>query len=133
MDVKEAVIAAFKEMILPEVKTLQQDVSEIKGVLSLTNKRLDDVNTHLVDQSRRIDALREELGARLNALREELSGRIDETNGRLGGIVGRIDETNKRLDRLYEVIVRREEHEQLSVRVQRLEQAVANLEKRIAA
>ena len=97
MDVKEAVIAAFKEMILPEVKTLQQDVSEIKGVLSLTNKRLDDVNTHLVDQSRRID------------------------------------ETNKRLDRLYEVIVRREEHEQLSVRVQRLEEAMANLEKRIAA
>ena len=84
-------------MILPELKTLQQDVSEIKGVLSLTNKRLDDVNTHLVDQSRRID------------------------------------ETNKRLDRLYEVIVRREEHEQLSVRVQRLEEAMANLEKRIAA
>ena len=84
-------------MILPELKTLQQDVSEIKGVLSLTNKRLDDVNTHLVDQSRRID------------------------------------ETNKRLDRLYEVIVRREEHEPLSVRVQRLEEAMANLEKRIAA
>jgi len=84
-------------MILPELKTLQQDVSEIKGILSLTNKRLDDVNTHLVDQSRRID------------------------------------ETNKRLDRLYEVIVRREEHEQLSVRVQRLEEAMANLEKRIAA
>ncbi|MBW1953580.1 MAG: hypothetical protein JRI66_10935, partial [Deltaproteobacteria bacterium] len=77
-------------MILPELKTLQQDVSEIKGILSLTNKRLDDVNTHLVDQSRRID------------------------------------ETNKRLDRLYEVIVRREEHEQLSVRVQRLEEAMAN-------
>ena len=111
MDVKEAVIAAFKEMILPEVKTLQQDVSEIKGILSLTNKRLDDVNTHLVDQSRRIDAL---------------SGRIDEQSRR-------IDETNKRLDRLYEVIVRREEHEQLSVRVQRLEEAMANLEKRIAA
>ena len=106
-------------MILPELKTLQQDVSEIKGVLSLTNKRLDDVNTHLVDQSRRIDALREELGARLNVLHEKLSGRIDETN--------------KRLDRLYEVIVRREEHEQLSVRVQRLEEAMANLEKRIAA
>ena len=84
-------------MILPELKTLQQDVSEIKGILSLTNKRLDDVNTHLVDQSRRID------------------------------------ETNKRLDRLYEVIVRRKEHEPLSVRVQRLEEAMANLEKRIAA
>ena len=82
---------------LPELKTLQQDVSEIKGILSLTNKRLDDVNTHSVDQSRRID------------------------------------ETNKRLDRLYEVIVRRKEHEPLSVRVQRLEEAMANLEKRIAA
>ncbi|MDD3580092.1 MAG: hypothetical protein PHW74_03605 [Desulfobacca sp.] len=79
------------------MKTLRQDVSEIKGILSLTNKRLDDVNTHLVDQSRRID------------------------------------ETNKRLDRLYEVIVRREEHEQLSARVQRLEEAMANLEKRITA
>jgi HAMP domain-containing protein len=34
----------------------------------------------------------------------------------------KIDETNMRLDRLYEVIVRREEQEQLASRVARLEQ-----------
>jgi len=58
----------------------------------IKNRRLDDVNIHLADQSRR----------------------INETNKR-------IDETNKRLDRLYEVIVRRNEHVRLeecySVRV----------------
>ncbi|MDD3582307.1 MAG: hypothetical protein PHW74_14985 [Desulfobacca sp.] len=69
MDVKEAVIAAFKEIILPELKTVQQDVSEIKGVLSLTNKRLDDVNRHLVDLSRRID----ENNKRLDRLCEALN------------------------------------------------------------
>lgn len=119
---KDAIVAALKELVLPELAVLKQEQAKIGMSLNLTNQRLDDVNrrlddlnAHLVDQSRRIDALREELG-----------GRIDETNGR-------IDETNKRLDRLYEVIVRRDEHQQLAVRLERLELEVSDLKKRLAA
>jgi hypothetical protein len=93
MSVKEAVLAALKELVLPELQILKLEQGELKATLGLTNKRLDDMNIHLLNQSRRIDAVR-----------EDLSGRIDETHKR-------IDETNKRLDRLYEVIVRREEHQ----------------------
>jgi hypothetical protein len=104
MSVKEAVLAALKELILPELQIIRQEQTEVKATLALTNKRLDDVNAHLVDQSRRIDTL----GAR-------------------------IDDTNKRLDRLYEVIVRREEHHGLEVRVSTLEQEVSALKKGLAA
>jgi len=206
MSVKEAVLTALKELILPELQLLKQGQGEIKTTLALTNKRLDDVNAHLVDQSRRLDAVREELGtridglreqltagieavreeltarieavreelaARIDAVREELTARIDtqsnridavreeltarieavreewttrfdtltsrieavreELGGRLDALTARLDDTNKRLDRLYEVIVRREEHYSLAVRVTTLEQELADLKKRLAA
>jgi hypothetical protein len=107
ISVKEAVLAALKELVLPELALLKQDQGEIKKLwlwsisawkleannqrLDDVNRRLDDANTHLIDQTRRIDAVREELS-------------------------GRIFETNKRLDRFYEVLVRREEHQQLAAR-----------------
>ncbi len=105
----------FQEVVVPELERIQAENAEIKTTLQLTNKRLDDLNAHLVDQSRRIDDVR-----------DELSHKIDETNRR-------IDETNDRLNRLYEVIVRREEHEGLAQRVARLEQQIEELKARLVA
>ena len=107
MDIKKAVGSVLKELIVPELNKIKDENKEIKTTLVLTNKRLDDINLHLADQSRRIDSVREELG-------------------------GKIDETNKRIDRLYEVIVRRDEHSSLDQRVVKLEFALNNL-KRMAA
>jgi len=73
------------------------------------------MNAHLVDQSHCID----DTNKRLDFLRAEL--------------VGRIDETNRAIARLYEVIVRREEHQDLALRLRRLEQEVEELKKRLAA
>lgn len=115
MEIKETIINALKELILPELENLKKDATETRVSLQGISKRLDDINIHLADQSRRIDAVREELG-----------NRIDETNNR-------IDETNKRIDRLYEVIVRREEHNGLQVRVAAMEKDIAWLKERIAA
>jgi uncharacterized coiled-coil protein SlyX len=114
MDIKEAVGSVLKELIVPELNKIKEENNEIKTTLVLTNKRLDDINLHLADQSRRIDSVR-----------EELSERIDETNKRIDG-------TNKRIDRLYEVIVRRDEHYKLDQRVADLEREVTGL-KRMAA
>lgn len=115
MEIKDAIRTTIRELIVPELDKIKEENSEIKAILLLTNKRLDDINSHLVDQSRRIDAVR-----------EELSQRIDETNKR-------IDETNKRIDRLYEVIVRREEHSKVEERVAVLEREVSELKRRVAA
>jgi DNA polymerase II large subunit len=116
----------LQEMVLPELKQLRAEGAEIRTTLQLTNKRLDDSNAHLIDLSRRIDTLR-----------EELTQRIDETNRRIDALqddlVHRIDATNDRLNRLYEVIVRREEHEGLAQRLTRLEQKVEDLAARHAA
>ncbi len=114
MDIKEAVGSVLKELIVPELNKIKDENKEIKTTLVLTNKRLDDINLHLADQSRRIDSVR-----------EDLSERIDETNKRIDG-------TNKRIDRLYEVIVRRDEHYKLDQRVADLEREVTGL-KRMAA
>lgn len=170
MNIKEAVMAALKEMVLPELAVMKQEQAEIKTTLLLTNKRLDDINIHLVDQSRRIDALREELSNRIDSIEEKLTGRIDavreELSGRINSVeeklTGRIDalreelgnqiiesnkridavreelsgqisETNNRLNHLYEVIVRREEHQQLNERVLRLEHDVQDLKRHLAA
>jgi len=133
MDIKEAVGSVLKELIVPELNKIKDESKEVKTTLVLTNKRLDDINLHLADQSRRIDSVREELSERIDetnkridSVREELSERIDETNKRIDSVredLGeRIDEINKRIDRLYEVIVRRDEHSRLDQRVAKLEQ-----------
>ena len=44
-----------------------------------------------------------------------------------------MDKINTRMDRLYDVIVRRDEHQQLDRRVASLEQEVGDLKQRAAA
>ncbi|MDL2124748.1 MAG: hypothetical protein LWX51_17105 [Deltaproteobacteria bacterium] len=111
MDIKEAVGSVLKELIVPELNKIKEENKEIKTPLILTNKRLDDINLHLADQSRRIDSAREELSKRIDSVREDLGERIDSVK----------DELTKRIDCLYEVIVRRDEHFRLDQRVAKLE------------
>lgn len=122
MDIMEAVRTAIKELILPDLTRIREENQEIKTILTLTNKRLDDVNLHLADQSRRID----ETNKRIDSVRDELVKRIDETNKRIDG-------TNQRMDRLYDVVVRRDEHAQLSQRMNAMEREMAELKRRTAA
>ena len=102
MDAKEAMLSAMKEWMLPELNSIREDYKNIKTTLDLTNKRLDDINAHLVDQGRRIDETRAELSSRIDETRAELSSRIDETRAELKAEIQknteRIDETNKRID-----------------------------------
>ena len=76
MDITNIVKTALQEMIVPELNSIKKENAEIKTSLVLINKRLDDMNSHLVDQSRRID----ETNKRIDAVRTELTGRINETN-----------------------------------------------------
>ena len=93
MEIAENVRKIFQELVLPELGVIKEESRKIVTILELTNKRLDDVNTHLADQSRRIDNLR-----------SEITERIDETNKRIDEIrsdlTTRIDETNKRIDKV---------------------------------
>ena len=119
MEIKDAVLAALKELIIPELNSIKNENKEIKARLDLTNKRLDDINIHLADHSRRID----ETNKRIDAVREDLTNRIDavrvDLTNRMDAM--RVD-FNKRIDRLYEVIVRRDEHAGLEQRMIALEQ-----------
>ena len=127
MDIKEAVGSVLKELIVPELNKIKEQNKEIKTTLVLINKRLDDINLHLADQSRRIDI--DETNNRIYSVREELSKRINETNKKIDSVK---DELTKRIDRLYEVIVRRDEHSGLDRRVVKLEFELNDL-KRMAA
>ncbi len=140
MNVKDAVVAALKEMVLPELAVMKQEPAEIKAALVLTNKPLDDINSHLVDQSRRIDDTNKRIddsNKRIDVIHQDVILRFDETRKRIDAVREElsveIKETNKRLDRLYEVIVRREEHQQLETRLARLEQDKDALKRRLAA
>ncbi|MFH0774150.1 MAG: hypothetical protein V2A53_01455 [bacterium] len=105
MEIVEKIKKIIQELILPELEIIKGENAEIKTILQFTNKRIDDINTHLIDQSRRID----ETNKRIDDLRVELRDEIAKNN--------------MRIDRLYEVIVRRDEHEKLEMRVITLEHA----------
>ncbi|RLA93928.1 MAG: hypothetical protein DRG83_20330, partial [Deltaproteobacteria bacterium] len=88
---------------------------ELVGMIGETNKRIDTTNERIDATNQRIDTTNE----RIDSVRDEL--------------VGMIRETNKRLDRLYEVIVRREEHDKIETRVAILESKLADIERKLAA
>ena len=90
---KEGVVTAIKNFILPELKEIKDNQAKMSIRLDAVEKRLSDINGHLVDQSRRID----ETNKRIDEVRTELTGRIDEVRTEL---TGRIDATNNRIDQL---------------------------------
>ena len=61
MEIVDKVKKIIQELIIPELEIIKGENAEIKTILQLTNKRIDDINIHLVDQSRRIDDFRVEL------------------------------------------------------------------------
>lgn len=147
MEIADAIKKAIQELILPELDIMKADNREIKVALQLTNKRLDDISAHLIDQSRRIDELNQriddtnkridDVNKRMDDLRVELRDEISKTNTRIdflrAELRDEIAKTNLRLDRLYEVIVRRDEHEKLESRVLKIEQELAAIKAKLAA
>jgi len=115
MDVREAILSVIKELVLPELNFIKEKQVRQEERINSVDQRLADINAHLVDQSRRIDNVR-----------DELVGMIGETNKR-------IDTTNVRLDRLYEVVVRKEDHSKLESRVANCEKKLVEIERKLAA
>ena len=101
---KENVVTAIKDFILPELKEIKDNQAKMSIRLDAVEKRLSDINGHLVDQRRRIDEtnnrideVRTELTGKIDNVRTELTDKIDEVRTDL---TGRIDATNNRIDQL---------------------------------
>ena len=111
MEIKEAIRSALKELILPELDEIKQENREIKALLSITNKRLDDVNLHLADQSRRIDDTNKRIddtNKRIDAIREELTRHIEAVREELTQHIESIrEELTRRIDSVREELTRR--------------------------
>jgi len=126
MDIGENVRRIFKEMVLPELGKIQEENHKILAILELTNKRLDDVNTHLADQSRRID----DTNKRIDDVRTELIIRMDKMHSDL---VHRIDANNARIDEFFNTAATKEAQAAMDRRIIFLERDVAEVKQRMAA
>ena len=126
MEIKEAIRTAIEELILPDINKIREDNNEIKTILGLTNKRLDDINLHLADQSRRID----ETNKKIDEVNRSLIERIDDLRVELRDELAK---NNMRMDRLYDAIVRRDEHVKLDERVVNLEREISEIKSKLAA
>jgi len=144
MDISETVQKVLQEVVVPDLGKIRDENSKILAILDLTNKRLDDVNTHLVDQSRRID----EVNKRIDEVRAEFTKRFNDTNKRIDDIraeltlrfdeihsdlINRLDANNARIDRFFETAVTKYEHGKMEERVTRLEREVDGLRRQLAA
>ena len=106
---KESLGQAIKDLILPELKEIKDNQAKMSIRLDAVEKRLSDVNAHLIDQSRRIDetnkridSVREELTARIDAVKEGLEQKINATNNRIDQLtfqVGKIAQEMERIKR----------------------------------
>ena len=133
MEIKETVQKLIQEMIIPDLSKIRDENSKILAILEITNKRLDDVNTHLSDQSRRINEVRLELGQRI----DETNKRIDDTNKRIDAVhsdlINRLDANNARIDQFFQTSVTRDEHVKVDNRLTRLEDEVHAIRQKLAA
>jgi chromosome segregation ATPase len=105
MGVKESVIEVIKDLVLPELSALKGAVGALTLRLELAEKKIDiltdrlvGIDSHLIDQSRRIDEQRQELLARI----DQQSTRIDQQSTRIdelrAEITARIDQQTARID-----------------------------------
>ena len=162
MDISETVQKVLQEVVVPDLGKIKDENSKILAILDLTNKRLDDVNTHLVDQSRRIDEVNKRIDEvraeftkrfndtdkRIDDIRAEFTKRFDETNKRIDDIraeltlrfdeihsdlINRLDANNARIDRFFETAVTKYEHGKMEERVTRLERDIDVLRRQLAA
>ena len=162
MDISETVQKVLQEVVVTDLGKINDENSKILAILDLTNKRLDDVNTHLVDQSRRIDEVNKRIDEvraeftkrfndtdkRIDDIRAEFTKRFDETNKRIDDIraeltlrfdeihsdlINRLDANNARIDRFFETAVTKYEHGKMEERVTRLEHEVDGLRRQLAA
>jgi hypothetical protein len=76
---------------LPEIKLVRAENTQIKTTLEITDKRLDDLNAQLADQSRCIDTTNQ----RIDAVHAGVIARIDAIHG---DVITRIDAANRRID-----------------------------------
>ena len=121
MTIPEEITEALKAVLFPELDKIKTEIAGVKGVISEQSQRLGDLNLHLIELERKIEST----NTRIDGLRDELNQRIDGTNIRIDG-------TNDRLDRLYDVIVRRDEHDKLDIRVIQLEIRMQELSEKVA-
>jgi len=143
MDISETVKKVLQEVVVPDLGKIKDENSKILAILDLTNKRLDDVTTHLADQSRRID----ETNKRIDEVRAEFTKRFDETNKRIDDIraeltlrfdeihsdlINRLDANNARIDRFFETAVTKYEHGKMEERVTRLERDIDVIRRQLA-
>jgi len=140
MDIKETLRSSLRDIVLPEIHDIKTEQIKITERLNSVDQRLADINIHLADQSRRIDETNKRIdsvGDELVSMIGETNKRIDETNNRIDSVgdelVSMIGETNRRIDRLYEVIVRRDEHSEVVIKIIDLEKRITGLEQRLAA
>jgi len=117
---KEGVVTAIKNFILPELKEIKDNQAKMSIRLDAVEKRLSDINGHLVDQSRRID----ETNKRIDEVRTELTGRIDATNNRIDQLTFQVGKIAQEMER-----IKREESvtSDILTRLRALEQKTANL------
>ena len=128
---KEGVVTAIKNFILPELKEIKDNQAKMSIRLDAVEKRLSDINGHLVDQSRRIDEtnkrideVRIELSERIDEVRTELTARIDATNNRIDQLTFQVGKIAQEMER-----IKREESvtSDILTRLRTLEQKTANL------
>ena len=117
---KEGVVTAIKNFILPELKEIKDNQTKMSIRLDAVEKRLSDINGHLVDQSRRID----ETNNRIDEVRNELTGRIDATNNRIDQLTFQVGKIAQEMER-----IKREESvtSDILTRLRALEQKTATL------
>lgn len=109
------------ELLLPKLGQMEESIHRLDGRLEEISNRLTDLNNHQIALEQRIDGVREELTTKIENVRKELTERIDKARDEL---TRRDDEMNRRLDRLFEVVVKREEHVEVLSRVGKLEEDV---------
>ena len=141
MEIADAIRKIFQDMIVPELGKIREENQKIVAILELTNKRLDDVNTHLADQSRRIDDVRSELASEISSVRSELTLQISGTRSELmsrmedihSDLVNRLDANNERIDRFFLTAATKEEQARIDARLFQLEQGLEDVRQRLAA
>ena len=124
---KQGFVDAIKKFILPELDAIKANQAKQDVRLNAIEKRLSDINGHLINQSRRID----ETNKRIDDVRAELKKEISENTIRIDGINTRIDQLTFQVAKIAQEMERIKREEAVTAdilsRLRKVEDKVANL------
>ena len=136
----------IKDMLLPELEAIKKEsqfihkrLDSMESVLLDQSRRIDETNRRIDETNKRIDETNKRIddtNKKIDKIHDDLLSKIDETNNKIDYIhrdlIARNDKLNARMDKIAFSMVRQTEYSKLEEKIEKLQAELIELKSKVA-